>query len=101
MVAGARFIRVNIHTGAMFTDQGLIQGRAHDTLRLRASLRTEISILADILVKHAVPPQGLSLEAAARDVWSRGRADGVVVTGTETGSPVSQPELARSFSLSP
>ena len=28
----ARFIRVNVHTGSMNTDQGPIHGRAHETL---------------------------------------------------------------------
>src|SRR5688500_10743558 len=35
---GAAFIRVNVHTGAMVTDQGIIEGTAAETLRLRASL---------------------------------------------------------------
>jgi membrane complex biogenesis BtpA family protein len=95
LAAGAQFIRVNVHTGAMFTDQGLIQGQAHDTLRLRANLGANVSILADILVKHAVAPPGLSVEAAARDTWSRGRADGVVLTGEETGCPVRASEVDR------
>src|SRR5437764_7269076 len=29
---GAAFIRVNVHSGAMFTDQGMIEGEAADTL---------------------------------------------------------------------
>jgi len=32
------FIRVNVHTGASVTDQGLVQGRAHQTLRRRDRL---------------------------------------------------------------
>src|SRR5687767_9268450 len=51
-VVGARFIRVNVHTGAMLTDQGWIEGRAHETLRLRASLNAQIAICADVMVKH-------------------------------------------------
>ena len=35
---GAHFIRVNVHVGAYVTDQGLIEGRAHATLRSRAAL---------------------------------------------------------------
>jgi membrane complex biogenesis BtpA family protein len=93
LASGARFIRVNVHTGTMFTDQGLIHGRAHKTLRLRAALEAEISILADVLVKHAIPPQGLSLQSAARDTWLRGHADGVILTGAETGSPLKPTEL--------
>src|SRR5262245_22263241 len=33
--AAAQFVRVNIHTGARVTDQGVIEGTAHDTLRYR------------------------------------------------------------------
>jgi len=85
---GGSFIRVNVHTGAMFTDQGLIQGQAHRTIRNRTSLAPATAILADVLVKHATPPPGLLPEAAARDVWFRGWADGLVLSGMETGAPV-------------
>jgi membrane complex biogenesis BtpA family protein len=92
---GASFIRVNIHTGSMFTDQGLIHGEAHRTLRQRRALGSDVAILADVLVKHASPPPGSSLETAARDTWYRGLADGVILTGTETGSPVRSEEIRR------
>ncbi len=56
VAAGADFIRVNVHTGAMLTDQGIIQGEADQTLRMRRYLNAErIQIFADVLVKHAVP----------------------------------------------
>lgn len=87
-VTRAGFIRVNVHTGAMWTDQGLIQGRAHETIRLRNALAPEVAVLADVLVKHAVPPAGVTVADAARDQWHRGLADGLVVTGPATGSPV-------------
>jgi membrane complex biogenesis BtpA family protein len=93
--AGCRFIRVNVHTGSMFTDQGLIQGRAQDTLRKRAALGVPLSILADVMVKHATPPPGLTLEEAASDAWHRGRADGLILTGTATGASVDAEELRR------
>ncbi|HHG84721.1 MAG TPA: phosphorybosylanthranilate isomerase, partial [Bacteroidetes bacterium] len=32
---GADFIRINVHNAAVLTDQGLVQGRAYDTLRKR------------------------------------------------------------------
>src|SRR5262249_32304253 len=32
---GGSFVRVNIHTGAMLTDQGVIEGEAYETLRYR------------------------------------------------------------------
>ena len=79
---GARFIRVNIHTGAMLTDQGVIEGCAADTLRLRESLgcgpnsTNPIAILADVGVKHAVPIENeWGLDAEAKDSWNRGLAD--------------------------
>lgn len=82
-----RFVRVNVHTGGMFTDQGWIEGRAADTVRLRDRIAPDVAILADVLVKHAVPPPGLTLESAARDAAERGRADGLIVSGPATGAP--------------
>jgi membrane complex biogenesis BtpA family protein len=92
---GAAFIRVNVHTGSMFTDQGLIQGEAHLTLRKRAALGLEVAILADVLVKHATPPPGTLLETATKDSWFRGLADGLILTGTATGAQVDPEELQR------
>jgi len=92
---GAAFIRVNVHTGSMYTDQGLLQGEAHLTLRKRAALGLDVAILADVLVKHATPPPGTVLETAAKDSWFRGLADGLILTGTATGTPVDQEELER------
>jgi len=93
--AEARFIRVNVHVGAMFTDQGLLEGHAHRTLRKRESLGSILPILADVMVKHATPPPGLTLESAARDTWFRGLADGLVLTGAETGDPVDLESIRR------
>lgn len=86
---GAAFIRVNVHTGAMITDQGWINGSAHRTLRLRAELGLEAAIFADVFVKHAAPPPGVSLTDAARDTWERGHADALIVSGSGTGQPTS------------
>jgi uncharacterized protein len=89
----AAFVRVNVHTGAMLTDQGWIQGRAHETLRDRALLCPGVAILADVLVKHAVAPAGLDVADAARDTWERGRADGLIVSGTATGAATNPDRL--------
>jgi hypothetical protein len=83
---GAIFLRVNVHTGALLTDQGWIRGEADRTLRTRRALGLRCAILADVLVKHAVPPAGLDLATAARDTWERGLADGLIVSGPATGS---------------
>src|SRR5215831_4935638 len=51
----AEFIRVNVHVGARLTDQGVIQGTAHSTLRYRKLLGSNIRIFADVDVKHSAP----------------------------------------------
>jgi membrane complex biogenesis BtpA family protein len=58
----ASFIRVNVHAGVIVSEQGVIQGVAHLTLRLRSSLRSNVLIFADVAVKHAAPlaDRGLS-----------------------------------------
>ena len=65
---GGDFIRVNVHTGAMLTDQGLIEGDAYGTLRTRAHVAPHAQIFADVHVKHAVPLGDWSLENAAADL---------------------------------
>ena len=82
---GGRFIRVNVHTGVMVTDQGIIEGSAAETLRRRSALGADIKILADVLVKHAVPLGDQNIRDAAAAAVHRGRADALIVTGPFTG----------------
>ncbi len=82
---GAAAIRINVHTGAMLTDQGLIEGDAAGVLRERARLGPGIAIFADWMVKHAVPIGLADPEQAALDLRERGLADAVVVSGRATG----------------
>lgn len=90
----AQFIRVNIHTGVMATDQGLINGRADETLRLRRQLEADsIAIVADVLVKHASPVGNPSMVDAVEDAIQRGCADAVIVSGSATGKPVGLDDL--------
>lgn len=91
----AEFIRVNIHTGAMVTDQGLIQGDARGTLLERRRLGSQTRIASDILVKHAVPLGDPTLEDVARDTAHRGLADVLIVTGSGTGRPHDPARVAR------
>jgi len=79
---GAAFIRVNVHTGTMVTDQGLIEGDAYATLRKRTALAPGVLIFADYLVKHATPLG----EVSAADLRERGLADALIVTGAATGA---------------
>ena len=83
---GASFIRVNVHTGAMLTDQGIIEGAAADTLRARAALGADVAIFADHLVKHAAPIAEVDPVQIAKDLRLRGLADAVILTGRETGA---------------
>lgn len=94
-VTGAAFIRVNVHSGVMVTDQGTIEGRADETLRLRCALGTNVQIFADVFVKHARPLGTLSIEEAAADTVDRGLADALIVSGAITGGPVDEDELRR------
>lgn len=93
--AGLEFVRINVHTGAYVTDQGLIEGEAHHTLRYRQALGATgaVKILADVLVKHAAPLAPIKAAAATRDCVKRGLADGVIVTGEATGSALPRARL--------
>ncbi len=95
IAAGARFIRVNVHCGAVVSDQGILEGRAAATLRLRAAIAPQVAILADARVKHATPLGEVSLEQEVADLVERGLADGVLVTGPRTGSPAADGVLER------
>jgi hypothetical protein len=86
---GAAFVRVNVHTGVRVTDQGVVTGRAHETLRLRDRIDADVDVLADVAVKHSAPlGEARSLAAQAEETLGRGLADGLVVSGPGTGEPV-------------
>ena len=93
--AGADLIRVNVHTQAILTDQGWIEGEAARTLRMRRALDAEgVRIAADVGVKHALRPPGFSIEESARETVGRGLADALIVTGAGTGRPTDLDELS-------
>ncbi|MGB5656361.1 MAG: BtpA/SgcQ family protein [Acidimicrobiia bacterium] len=89
----ASFIRVNVLSGMMYTDQGPIVGQAADIARTRRALCPGVAIMADVFVKHATPPAGLSLVDATNDLVERAGADAVVVSGAGTGSPTDLNDL--------
>ena len=92
---GARFIRVNVHAGAVVADQGLVQSDAHATLRDRRLLGADVKIFADVGGKHAVPLAPVDLEQHARDLTHRGLADGLVVSGQATGAATPLADVKR------
>jgi len=85
-VAGASCIRVNVHTGARVTDQGVVGGEAASTLRRRRELGAEhVAIWADVDVKHSAALAPRPVADEAQDLVHRGMADAVLVTGAGTG----------------
>ncbi|HUU85461.1 MAG TPA: BtpA/SgcQ family protein [Phycisphaerae bacterium] len=93
--AEAAFIRVNVHTGVAATDQGILQGRADETLRYRRRLNRDIAIFADVHVKHATPISQPDIALAAEETAYRGLADGLIVTGTTTGRAADLDAVSR------
>jgi membrane complex biogenesis BtpA family protein len=96
VACGADFIRVNVLVGAAWTDQGLIQGDAAGLTRYRKSLcgaGAGPKIMADVKVKHAVPAGETDIALLAKEAAQRGGADGLIVTGPRTGSPVDFEDL--------
>lgn len=89
---GAQFIRINVLSGVMYTDQGPIVGRAAQVQRKRRQLCPDVEVWADVMVKHATPPAGLDIAQATTDLLERGLADAIVVSGSGTGS---EPDRTR------
>lgn len=92
---GAGFVRVNVLTGTMYTDQGPIVGKAAEVTRKRSHMAPDVEIWADVMVKHAVPPHGLSITQAAADTIERGMADALIVSGSGTGAEPDIEEAKR------
>ena len=82
-VCGAAFVRVNVHCGVYATDQGIIEGRADETLRYRQLLGSSVAIFADVHVKHARPLSTGDITEAAEETAYRGKADALIVSGTD------------------
>ena len=90
---GAKFIRVNVHIGCVVTDQGIIQGKAYQTIRYRMLLGSDVKIFADVNVKHGYPLYRVSLAQVSKDTYYRGRADALILTGPETGAEANIDDL--------
>jgi membrane complex biogenesis BtpA family protein len=85
---GARFIRVNVLTGMMYTDQGPVVGNAAHVQRRKRELGLDVEVWADVMVKHAVAPHRLDLRQATADTAERGLADALIVSGPGTGEEI-------------
>jgi membrane complex biogenesis BtpA family protein len=89
---------VNVLTDAYVTDQGIIEGKAHELLRARSRLEDicgKIKILADVRVKHASPLSTRPMVEEALDAYERGGADAIVITGSRTGVPPTEDSLMK------
>jgi membrane complex biogenesis BtpA family protein len=98
VAVGAGAIRVNVHAGARVTDQGVVEGRAWETLRLRSAWGgADVAIWADVGVKHSVGLGSPALlpEDEVGDVVQRWLADAVIVSGGATGATADPATLAR------
>lgn len=91
---GAAAIRVNVLSGARVTDQGVIEGRAAELLRLRRELDAgAVAIWADVAVKHSAALAERDVVDETRDLVARALADAVLVTGSGTGEAVDPTRL--------
>jgi len=91
---GAFAVRVNVHSGAAVTDQGLIQGRAHETVPLRDQLAPQCRFFCDVRVKHAAPLIARPIEEEAEELHERARADALIVSGAKTGGATDPERVA-------
>jgi len=92
-IADAEFVRVNVHVGAVISDQGIIHGKANETLRLKRNLNSDVKIFADVEVKHAATIGNYDIKMQAADALERGLADAIIVSGRRTGNPVDMKRL--------
>lgn len=95
LASGAEFIRVEGFVYAHIADEGFMEACAGELLRYRRALGAEhIAILADIKKKHCshAITADVSLAETARTA-AYFKADGIVVSGTRTGSPVHPEDL--------
>jgi len=92
----ADFVRINVLNNVMmYTDQGMIEGQAHEIAQFKNSLNKEIEIYADVFVKHAVPPEGSKIENHTEELIHRAGADVVIVTGDGTGHEINIEDLNK------
>lgn len=98
VTSGAKFIRVNILSGAMVTDQGLIESVARELHMYRRELmaKESVKIFADVMVKHAFPLAiGYDIALSAKDTVKRSLADAIIVSGSATGDSPSQEDMEK------
>lgn len=90
----AQFIRLNILTDGMVTDQGPINGEAHLALRYRKTIGAEhVRLFCDLYCKHAAPITPRDIATVAHEMVERGMADALIVSGPETPVPPTEEHI--------
>ena len=97
----SQFVRINVLNNTMYTDQGVIEGDAHEVNQFKSSLNSYVEIYADVFVKHAVPPPGSKIENHADELIHRAGADVVIVTGDGTGHEINLEDLQKVRNIVP
>jgi hypothetical protein len=96
LASGADFVRVEGFVFAHVADEGVIQSDAGDLLRYRKAIGADrIRVFTDVKKKHAshalTADVDLASTARAAEFFL---ADGLVVTGSETGVPASADDVS-------
>ncbi len=94
--SGADYVRVNVLSGAVVTDQGLIEGDAARLMRRRREMGAQrVAVWADVRVKHAAALGAgwRPIEEEVEELVLRAGASGVIVSGTGTGKATDMDEL--------
>ena len=92
---GAHFIRVNVLSGVMVTDQGIIEGRAAELFAYLDRVAPDLAVYADVNVKHARPLVTRPPAEVAVETMERGGAHALIVTGSQTGRSADLRELGK------
>ncbi len=91
----ASFVRVNVLSGARVTDQGIIEGRAAEVMRLRAAIAKNVLVFADVSVKHSASIAVRPIEEEVAELAHRAHADAILITGVATGAPPDEQDIVR------
>ncbi|HUQ79186.1 MAG TPA: BtpA/SgcQ family protein [Patescibacteria group bacterium] len=98
LAADARFVRLKSYVGAEVGAEGLVEGCAADTVRIRRELGAErqIEIWADAIQPTSKPLGGASVAELASWCVDFGQADRVIVTGGSLEESIQFVAQARS-----
>jgi len=95
LACGAAFVRVEGFVFAHVADEGIIEGCAGELLRYRRAIGAEhVRVLADVKKKHAA--HAITADVPLADTARAAEfflADGVIVSGTETGLATAPEDL--------